>query len=101
MSSPLFNSGMKVMTKGIKSLISSSPEMHDFVINCMNRHLSGEWGNLETDDIEMNNQSVEDEKNGKFPDMILSCYESEDGTEIWIITDSDRKATTVLLPEEY
>jgi hypothetical protein len=29
------------------------------------------------------------------------AYELLDGTRIWIITEADRSATTILLPEEY
>ncbi|WP_437739999.1 hypothetical protein WME73_30920 [Sorangium sp. So ce302] len=32
---------------------------------------------------------------------ILSAYSTSDGTRFWIITDADRTATTVLLPDEY
>jgi len=32
---------------------------------------------------------------------ILSSYTLSDGTKIWIITEADRSATMVLLPEEY
>ena len=32
---------------------------------------------------------------------LLSAYRLNDGTKIWIITEADRSATTVLLPEEY
>lgn len=31
----------------------------------------------------------------------LSSYKLTDGTEIWIITEADRSATTLLLPFEY
>jgi hypothetical protein len=32
---------------------------------------------------------------------LLSAYHLKDGTKIWVITEWDRSATTVLLPEEY
>jgi hypothetical protein len=32
---------------------------------------------------------------------VFSAYELRDGTRIWIITEADRSATTILLPEEY
>ena len=32
---------------------------------------------------------------------LLSVYLLRDGTKVWIITESDRSATTILLPEEY
>jgi len=32
---------------------------------------------------------------------VFSAYELRDGTRIWIITEADRSATTILLPKEY
>ena len=32
---------------------------------------------------------------------ILSAYQAANGTKFWIITEADRKTTTVLLPEDY
>ena len=32
---------------------------------------------------------------------VFSAYELRDGTRIWIITEADRSATTILLPDEY
>jgi hypothetical protein len=32
---------------------------------------------------------------------VFSAYELLDGTRIWIITETDRSVTTILLPEEY
>jgi hypothetical protein len=34
-------------------------------------------------------------------DRILSHYKLDDGRRIYIITESDRSSTCVLLPEEY
>jgi hypothetical protein len=32
---------------------------------------------------------------------LLSAYTLPGGCKIWIITEADRSATTILLPEEY
>jgi hypothetical protein len=42
-----------------------------------------------------NDRSVEDGC------RVLSAYHLRDGTKIWVITEADRSATTILLPEEY
>ena len=34
-------------------------------------------------------------------DRVLSVYYGIDGERFWVITESDRSATTVLLPDEY
>jgi hypothetical protein len=33
--------------------------------------------------------------------LLLSAYTLSNGTRIWIITEADRSATTLLLPSEY
>jgi hypothetical protein len=32
---------------------------------------------------------------------LLSAYRLKDDTKIWIVTEADRSATTILLPQEY
>jgi len=60
----------------------------------LQRHQSGDWGNVPPEDAEENELSV---VNGF---RILSSYPV--GTDrIWIITEADRSSTTLLLPEEY
>jgi hypothetical protein len=59
------------------------------------RHWTGDWGDLEQEDKEENEFSV---ARGL---RILSAYNLSDGTRVWVITEADRSATTVLLPEEY
>ena len=59
------------------------------------RHESGDWGNVTDSDRRANDAAV---KNGE---RILSVYKSADGEKFWIITEWDRSATTVLLPDDY
>ena len=60
------------------------------------RHVGGDWGNLSDEDRLENEQSV---KNGW---RILSSYPiNVRGGKVWIITEADRSATTLLLPSEY
>jgi len=60
----------------------------------LQRHQSGDWGNVPPEDAEENEYSV---INGC---RILSSY-SVGENRIWIITEADRSSTTLLLPEEY
>jgi hypothetical protein len=59
------------------------------------RHRTGDWGDLVPEDREANDRAVVD------GDRILSAYSLKDQTKIWIITESDRSVTTLLLPDEY
>ena len=61
----------------------------------LGRHARGDWGDVCAEDKAENDFSV---KNGL---RLLSAYHIEDGKKFWIITEADRSATTVLLPDEY
>lgn len=59
------------------------------------RHLSGDWGDVDDYDRSENELSL------KMGFRLLSAYRSVEGVKFWVITEADRSATTVLLPEEY
>ena len=59
------------------------------------RHAAGDWGEIDEHDRQENELSL---KEGF---RLLSAYRSEQGTRFWIITEADRSATTILLPEDY
>lgn len=88
---PLFPLGRVVATPGAIDLLKQralSP--FDFV----SRHWQGDWGDLDIDDIKANQYAL---RHGL---RLLSSYRI-DNTKLWIITEADRSATTLLLPEEY
>ena len=59
------------------------------------RHSNGDWGDVGPEDWEENELSLREGF------RLFSVYRSSDGTKFWIITEADRSATTVLLPDEY
>jgi len=59
------------------------------------RHLEGDWGDISPEDAAENELSLEQGF------RLLSAYTLPGGDRIWIITEADRSATTILLPEEY
>jgi hypothetical protein len=59
------------------------------------RHQSGDWGDLDEADKQENELSL---KEGF---RLLSAYILPTGVKIWVITEADRSATTILLPDEY
>ncbi len=61
----------------------------------LQRHQSGDWGDLCEEDERENEFSL---KNGY---RLLSAYSTRTNTKIWIITEADRSATSVVLPREY
>ena len=61
----------------------------------LERHVSGDWGDLCEEDKQANEDALEQEL------RILSAYRLGDGTKIWVITEADRSSSCVLLPAEY
>ena len=61
----------------------------------LKRHLTGDWGEVDDHDRRENQLSV----GQGF--RLLSAYTFSDGTKLWIVTEADRSATTLLLPSEY
>ena len=65
------------------------------VCAAIRRHASGDWGDLCQEDKEENELSLQQGF------RLLSAYRDRNGTKFWVITESDRSVTTVLLPEDY
>ena len=59
------------------------------------RHASNDWGEVCPEDWQANDDAL---KEGT---RLLSAYRTAKGERIWIITESDRSCTTLLLPDEY
>ena len=88
----LFNLGQVVATPGALQALEDSEQT---AIEFLNRHVSGDWGELDPEDRKENEFSL---KEGF---RVLSAYILKTGQKIWIITEADRSVTTLLLPEEY
>jgi hypothetical protein len=87
-----FPLGRMVATPGaLKALAEAGEEPLTYLC----RHASEDWGELCEEDKKENEFSL-----GKCL-RILSAYKLSTGVKIWIITEADRSATTILLPEEY
>ena len=95
--SPLFRPGRILASPGCLEAIEKSG---DNLWNFFARHLAGDWGVVDAEDAERNNQNLNDGS------RILSAYLLKTGEKIWIITEAEddngkRAATTLLLPDEY
>jgi len=92
MTTTRFPLGQVVATPGaLVALAEAGQTPHEFI----RRHQTGDWGDLDEDDRRENERSLE------IGCRVLSAYHLRDGTKIWIITEADRSATTLLLPSEY
>jgi len=87
-----FDLGEIVATRGALVAMEAA-EQHPLIF--LIRHLSGDWGEVCTDDWKLNDESLVS------GDRLLSAYRTNKGERIWVISESDRSCTTLLLPDEY
>jgi hypothetical protein len=59
------------------------------------RHTRRDWGDVGPDDWRANDKALVEGS------RLFSTYRDQKNTVFWIITEADRSATTVLLPEDY
>lgn len=90
-----FELGQVVCTNGIAEAMKKDRDLYLFILDTLYKKYSKcDWGDTCEEDVRSNNEAV---KNGE---RILAVYMYGD-TKIWIITEWDRSATTILFPEEY
>ena len=87
---PKFSLGQTVATPN--ALDQLTP---DDVLCGLQRHQSGDWGDVCEDDKKENDLALE---NGI---RLFSVYRTPNHIKFWIITEADRSITTVLMPEDY
>lgn len=86
---PKFRLGETVITANAKRTIDFAE-----VTSGLQRHAQGDWGELCPVDQRSNADAL------KHGGRLLSVY-GRGKTRFWIITESDRSVTTVLLPQDY
>ncbi|MBN2187285.1 MAG: hypothetical protein JW732_07555 [Dehalococcoidia bacterium] len=96
----VFNTGQIVASRGVYDLACQNPDFAWFVQESLNCHVKGEWGDVGDEDKETNDQALKQDT------RLLSAYNDDrfpkNGVAtIWIITEADRSATTILFPDEY
>lgn len=64
---------------------------HEFV----RRHVACDWSEMDADDAAQNVIAIQTGR------RILSSFNLPRGGKIWVLTEADRSATTVILPEDY
>ena len=89
----LFPLGQVVATPGAVDALKTEGIQPSVLLE---RHETGDWGDLERDDWKANDDAV------KTGGRLFSAYTlPQTQTKLWVITESDRSATTLLLPSEY
>lgn len=86
-----FPTGQIVATPGVMTLAEEGVDL----LHYLARHVHGDWGDLDIEDIATNNENL------RAGNRLHSSYDLDNGKTLWIITERDRSVTTLLLPEEY
>ncbi len=89
---PAFELGQIVATPGALAALKKAGQQPGELLT---RHVNREWGDLSDEDRKENDCSL---AHGL---RLLSAYWTHAGDKIWIVTESNRSVTTILLPEEY
>lgn len=65
------------------------------LLQCLGRHCRCDWGELCDEDRHLNDQAL------AHGGRLFSAYFDRNRVKFYIITECDRSATTILLPDEY
>lgn len=87
---PTFPLGATLITPAARDALDPAD-----VIAAMRRHARGDWGELCDEDRCQNELALRE--GGR----LFSAYQDRRHTKFWVITEADRSATTVLLPDDY
>lgn len=85
-----FNLGRLLITANAQARLEDT-DVHDAI----HRHAAGDWGDVDEEDRQENELSVQQGF------RLLSVYTDRNHVKFWILTEADRSATTVLLPDDY
>ena len=91
-SKPLFPLGHIVATPGALAALDLAGVAPEALLD---RHVHGDWGDLSEGDRKLNGEAL------SAGERLLSTYVLPGATRVWIITEADRSATTLLLPSDY
>jgi hypothetical protein len=89
---PLFDLGQLVATPGALAALEKSGQSP---MEFLSRHVTGDWGEIPDEDRKENQFSLE--KGFR----LMSSYKTTAQDVLWVITESSRSHTTLLLPSEY
>ncbi|HEU5432513.1 MAG TPA: hypothetical protein VFU81_12670, partial [Thermomicrobiales bacterium] len=84
--------GQLLLTPGASEALLAARQLPaEFLL----RHHHGDWGELDPEDRRENERAL------RLGGRLLSAYRTRLDAKLWIITEGDRSATTLLRPEEY
>ena len=87
---PKFPLGRLVITPAAAQIIPA-----DEAVSALARHAAGDWGNVPPPDWLTNDEAL------RHGERLFSVYRTSANETFWIITEADRRITTLLLPSDY
>ncbi len=87
---PRFPFGQLVITAAAAEVIPA-----DEALLALRRHAAGDWGEVCPEDWARNDEALRD------GERLFSCYVTQDKERFWIVTEANRRITTILLPSDY
>lgn len=93
-----FGLGHVVITREVEDSMKQNPLFRRFVLLSLNRYSNCDWGDSSDEDKAANDAAIDS------GERIFASYGNEKSKKhkkIWIITEADRKVTTILFPEQY
>ena len=93
----LFLLGRLMITANLQGRVQESDPEHweEELQEMIRRHASGDWGDLDQYDKEVNARALE------HGGWLFSTYTTTSDIRLYIITEADRSVTTALLPQDY
>ena len=90
---PLFELGELLITPKAQTVFKGT-KGSALLPQMLRRHATGDWSEMHVDDAQANRDAV---ANGG---RVFSAFRLPHGS-VWIITEADRSATTIMTPSEY
>ena len=97
----LFQLGRVVWTRAVNDLVAHSTKFAQFVHHSLSRHATGDWGDVCHDDKQANDEALAAGDLRLFSVYTMPRHPPLTPVTIWLITEADRSATTILFPEDY
>lgn len=86
--------GQFYVTRGVFDKMERCKGFREDITLALMRYVCGDWGEVCKEDWDLNDESAAGDG------RTLAVYPTCEG-KIWIITEWDRSATTILFPDEY
>ena len=90
-----FKLGNLYVTRGVAAKTEEDRAFFMEILDCFARYQKSDWGDLGEEDKYLNDEAVRTSE-----DRILAAYKTSE-EKIYIITEWDRSATTILFANEY